>query len=353
MTRQAMTAGAARAIAQDWVQAHADDIPGFVGAYTAGSTNDLLDDAVMSSTSDIDVMVVLDVRTVPPKAGKFSFRGVLLEVTYLALDDVRTAEHVLSHYHLAAGLHSAVVLADVTGLVTALQAAVAASFGDPPWVRRRCEMARDTVIARLDACESATSIPERAMSWLFAAGGVPHILLVAGLRNPTVRRRYEAADELLQVYGHAALFPDLLGQFGARDLTAAQVAHHLDVLEDVFDAARKVARSPFPFAADISADARALAIDGSREMIARGRHREAMFWIVATFTRCQMILYEDAPEGEKMRWNSAYDALLADLGVGSSGEMQRSADRIRASLPPVWKVAEDIRRATTANGGCL
>jgi hypothetical protein len=338
-------------VAREWVQAHAEDIPVFVGAYTAGSINDLPNDAILPPTSDVDVMVVLDVTATPPKAGKFRFRGVLLEVTYLSLEDVRTPELVLGHYHLAAGLRPAHVLADRTGHIMALQSAVATSYDDPHWVQRRCEMARDTVLARLDSMESAATLHGRVMSWLFAAGGVPHILLVSGLRNPTVRRRYEAVDDLLHQYGYADLYPDLLTQFGARDLVVDRVTHHLDALGGVFDAASEAVTSPFPFAADISVDARAVAIDGSREMIRRGRHREAMFWIAVTFSRCQMVLHADAPLDTATHWDQQYAALLADLGVGSPIGMQRSADRIRESLSPVWQVAEHILGIATSPAG--
>jgi hypothetical protein len=326
-------------------------MPGFVGAYTAGSVNDLPDDAPLPPASDVDVMVVIDETVAPPKPGKFSFRNVLLEVTYLTLEDVRIPELVLSHYHLAAGLQSAHVLADRTGHITALQSSVATSFADPYWVRLRCEMARDTVLARLDALETAETLHGQVMSWLFAAGGVPHILLVAGMRNPTVRKRYEAVYELLQHYGFAELYPDLLAQFGARDVTVERVTHHLDALEATFDTASKTVKSPFPFESDISADARGVAIDGSRELIRRGRHREAMFWIAVTFTRCQMVLHADAPAEIATRRDQQYAALLADLGVGSSSEIQRSAYRIRESLSPVWEVSEHICRTAAGNGG--
>ena len=78
MTRSLVTAAAARDIARDWVLAHAGDIHGFVGAYTVGSVNELPEGASLSPTSDVDVMVVVDVIAAPPKAGKFRFRGVLL-----------------------------------------------------------------------------------------------------------------------------------------------------------------------------------------------------------------------------------------------------------------------------------
>ena len=56
----------------------------FHGAYFAGSINWLPDDATLSPTSDLDLMVVLTDAHAPTKLGKFLCRGVLLDVTYLA-----------------------------------------------------------------------------------------------------------------------------------------------------------------------------------------------------------------------------------------------------------------------------
>ena len=60
----------------------------------------------------------------------------------------------------------------------------------------------------------------------------------------------------------------------------------MPALEAAFDAAQAALSAPYPFAADLAADARPVAIDGSLELIAAGLQREAVFWIVATYSRC-------------------------------------------------------------------
>ena len=52
-----------------------------------------------------------------------------------------------------------------------------------------------------------------------------------------------------------------------------RVEHHVEALSEVFDAAKVVIRTPFPFASDITDAARPIAISGSRELIERGLHR--------------------------------------------------------------------------------
>jgi hypothetical protein len=339
-----MKAGQAKAIAREWVVEHATDLPGFAGAYLAGSVTAMPDEATLPATSDVDVMVVLAASEPPDKPGKMIYRDVLLEITYMPEESLRTPEQVLGHYHLAGSFRTPSIIADPAGHLTALQIAVERDFVSRRWVERRCEQARDTVVQRLDSLDASAPFHEQVVPWLFAAGGMPHVLLVAGLRNPTVRRRYEAVHDLLVDYGHAASYPELLALLGCAAMTRERVAHHLDVVSQVFDATVPVVRSPFFFAADITASARPVAIDGSREMIARRHHREAIFWMVATFSRCMQILHADAPS-MLPQWDSSYRDLLGDLGIGSFADLQRRGEDIRAVLPRTWVIAQAIMAA--------
>jgi hypothetical protein len=136
----------------------------------------------------------------------------------------------------------------------------------------------------------------------------------------------------------------LLDLLGAREITPLRASQHLDALATAFDAASAVIRSPFFFAADITPDARAIAIDGSAAMIARGDYREAMFWIAATFTRCQQVFLRDAldlvPQHEP-----AYLKLLADLGTATEGAMRQRKAAIRQALPFIRQTAAAIMDA--------
>lgn len=49
----------AKDVARRWVIEEARKVPGFYGAFFAGSTNWLADDEVLPATSDVDVMVML------------------------------------------------------------------------------------------------------------------------------------------------------------------------------------------------------------------------------------------------------------------------------------------------------
>lgn len=332
-------------IARQWVIEEASRAPGFYGAFYHGSTSWLPDDAVMPATSDVDVMVVLDTPTLPNKPGTFIYRGVMLEVTYLSSHELQSPNQVLGVSHLAGSFRTPGIIMDPSGHLTRLQAAVARDYASRRWVYKRCEHARGKVLLNIQRLNEVEQFHDQVVHWLFASGVTTHILLVAGLKNPTVRKRYMAVRELLAEYGHLDFYDTFLEMLGCAHMSRASVERHLAALEDVFDASKAVVRTPFFFASDISDIARPIAIDGSRELIERGYHREAIFWIVATYCRCQKVLYHDAPAEMQDRFSPGYRRLLGDLGITSFADLQQRSEQIKALLPSVWEVAEAIMAA--------
>jgi hypothetical protein len=335
--------GEARDVARQWVVEQGSRTPGFAGAFFHGSINWLADDNVLPATSDVDVMLVIDDPRPAAKPGKCVYQDVLLEVSLLPSDRLRSPEDVLGTYNLAGSFHVPSVILDPTGGLTALQAAVATGYAERRWVRRRCLDARDKILHGY-AWNSGDLWPDQVVSWLFPAGITTHVLLVAGLKNPTVRRRYLAARALLTEYGQLDLYEELLALLGCATMTSQRAAQHLTALAEAFDAAAAVITSPFFFAADISPIGRTVAIAGSQELIARGDHREAVFWMVATYSRCQTIFHHDAAHLES-RFARGYHDLLADLGIETVADLERRIGEVREFVPRVWEAAEAIMAA--------
>lgn len=333
----------AKTSARQWVMAEAANLLGFAGAFYHGSTNWLPDDAVLPATSDLDIMVVF---ADPPaaKLGKFIYQGVLLEVSYLSSNQLHSAETVLGQYHLAGSFHSASVIADPSGELTQLQAAVAASYAKRHWVEQRCQDARSRILGNLASIKADTPFHDQVTSWLFGTGVTAHVLLVAGLRNPTVRRRYVAVRELLSEYGQVAFHERLLDLLGCAQMDRGQVEGHLATLTAIFDVAKKVIKTPFFFASDLNDLSRPIAIKGSQELIEQGLHREAIFWIVATYARCLKVLYHDAPE-RYTQFLPGFQRLLADLGIMSLTDLQQRGEVVKTFLPELWGVTEAILAA--------
>ena len=337
----------AKAVVRRWVAEEVSQEPGFVGAYFAGSILGLTDDAVLPTTSDLDVNVVWQGPRRSRGRGKFVRHGVLIEVTSLSLDQVPSPHAVLGHYHLAGGFRSPQIILDPTGHLGALGEVVSRDYARREWVRRRCDHAARRVVEQLAALDEAALLHDQVIGWLFPTGVLTHVLLVAGLRNPTVRRRYAAARELLAELGRMSFYEPLLALLGCAQMTSMSVERHLDALAPAFDAAREVIRTPVPFASDISAAARPIAIDGSRMLIHGGLHREAVFWLVATYSRCIKVLSTDGGDGGLVRrFEPGYRALLGELGIASFADLRRRGEEVREFLPRVREEAEAIADAT-------
>lgn len=339
-----MLVGEAKAAARRWVLAQGVQLPGFAGAFYHGSANWLADDAPFPAGSDLDIMLVLAGPMPPNKLGKFSYDGVLLEVSPIALDQLGSPEDVLGVSHLAGSFRGRSVIADPTGRLTALQEAVARDYAKRRWVRRRCEDVREKIGRNLAAVGGKQSFPDQVSAWLFGTGLTTHLLLVAGLANPTVRRRYLAARELLAQYGRADFYEPLLGLLGCAAMSRERAAQHLRAVAAAFDAAKTVVEPSYPFAADLTDASRPIAIDGSAALIARGDHREAVFWIAAVASRCQQVFGRSAPTLQG-QFEPGYRELLTDLGITSAADLARRAAHTAAFVPSVWAEAEAIGAA--------
>jgi hypothetical protein len=341
-----MLVGEARSLAGRWVRDHAQSLAGFQGAFMTGSAIWAPENAPMSPGSDVDLTVLLSGQLPPVKLGKVRYRGVLLDVNYMDASQVASPEVVLGSYYLAGSFSRPSILLDPSGRLQALTNAVSKEYSRRQWVEKRCEHGWSNAARHFGALGRSLPWHDQAIIWLFGTAAATIVLLSAGLRNPTVRTRHLAVRELLADYGLLHEYEPLLDDLGCAGLSRARVEEHLAALEPVYDAAARAVRSPFSFASNISAVARPIGIDGSRDLIERGFHREAVFWIVATYARCQTILYHDAPGELHDRFDAGFRSLLGDLGIRSSADILERARRVEASKSRIWAVAEAIMAAT-------
>ncbi len=127
------------------------------------------------------------------------------------------------------------------------------------------------------------------------------------------------------------------------DCDRPSVQGHLDELSDVFDQAVAVAKTPFFFSGDITPDGRPVAIDGSQLLIDDGDHREAVFWLMATYARCQKILSADASPSLRHAGSVSFCSAVRELlGVHDIAELFRRRDALRKLLPVLSDAAASI-----------
>jgi hypothetical protein len=338
-----MRAAEAVAAARDWVLVRARNVSGFRGAFLTGSAASAPGSASLPPWSDVDVAVVVAGEHVPPKLGKFRHRGVLLDVAFHPEARFADAGEIAASAVLAPGLAAGRILLDPTGRLHALHAAIAPRFAEPAAVRRRCADVLDAICAGMTALDQHGPWHEQIIAWMFPSSRVTHVVLVAALQNPTVRLRYRAAREVLHAAGRPDLYESFLALLGCADVAAGVVRHHLDRLAVLFEETVAVAHTPFPFSTDLTAEARPIAIDGSAALLEVGDHREAVFWIVATFARCQYVLTADAAPALRRTGEAALRTAVADLlGLTDTEGLRARAAATLALLPAVREAAEVI-----------
>ena len=335
----------AKNVAEAWVHQEGSKLPNLQGVYLVGSVTTLADDARMPEFSDVDVTVVMEGPS-EQKLGKFRYQGVLLEVSFEEWAALQSPEAVLGHPHLAGGIRSMHVVVDPTGYLSRLQEEVASRYACRRWVRERYREATSKAAGMLNSVERKAPLHDLVTAWLFGTSLTTLILLLAGLRAPTVRRRYVEVRELLVEQGRPEFYEELLTLLGCCDWTRRQTEEHLEAVAVAFDRAKRMPKGEFPYAADISDAARPVAIDGSRALIEQGRHREAVYWMVATYCRCYWIFHYNGFYDPGDRFLQSYRSMLGDLGINSVTDLKARSREVRDFLPRVTEVAEAIAIGT-------
>lgn len=332
----------AREMGKEWVEHYGSQTPGFLGAFLKGSTKWAAPNATHSPSSDVDVCVVVDQVGQKITWPKLRYKDILLESGCIARSELGTAEDILQNPRMAGNFWHPVLLADSYGVLKVLGRQVNTQFAKRFWVEQRMHRAEDLALLWLNRIDKAESFPDKVTCWLFGTGVTTFILLTAGLRNLTVRRRYAESRKLLEEYGRLDIHEEMLSWLGCADMKMERVSHHLQALANAFDAVGEYIDPSFRFAADLHADARPVAINGSQELIDAGLHREAVFWLVATFSRCLQGLRNDVPQSIRALCQTGFGELLSDLGINSKLDLRNRAEQVYKTIPKLNAIAMNI-----------
>jgi len=341
-----MKATHARAIAADWVMRHEAVRSGFAGAYFIGSSVDLDGSDELPNASDVDVAIAVEGWSELPHRFKVAHRDVIIEVTYLSLEHLADRERVLHSYHLAAGLWRNTIICDPTGYLQKLHTLVAGLYQYEEQVRERCAGALHKVEDGLAGVREDATFADQVLAWVFPTGVTTHVLLTAGLRNPTVRLRYGSVRALLAEYSMNDVYLQLLDLLGVTSVSSHRMLRHVDALERAFNTAVATPHRPLPFDADISSLGRPAAVNSLRTLVESGRPDEAAFWVIVTFARCCKVFHEATrPRSSLASHIGAFRALTSDLGIGTLDDMRVRSAKVRDLLPDLRDASEQIIKA--------
>lgn len=329
----------ARLQATRWVRQHSAG-PEVVGAVFSGSTLGAEPEAELAAESDVDVILVT-AGDAPAKLGPVDTDGLRLDVSFLSRSEIWDADAVARSFFLAPSFAQDAIIVDDDGHLRAVHEHVRRVFADPPVVRDRYADVLHRMDDRLAAVEQVGSWPERLLLWLFAASLPTQVLLVAGLRSPTVRLRYRAVRTLLDDRGLADHYPGLLAQLGTEALDADTVRAQLTLLPAVLDAAAAAAGAGAT-AADVGPVARAVAVTGTERLIAAGDHREAVFWLAVSLLRGQVVLETTAPGVAEQHRPAVLDAVATLTGLRTADDLVRRTAVLARARPGLVAMAEGL-----------
>lgn len=335
----------AKTIAREWVLEEAVKLPGFYGAYIAGSTNWKADDEPLPPESDIDIKVVIDGDERTPSFTKSLYKGVLIEVSYALSKDYQSPEKMLGSYPFAKHFTVPNVIADPTGQLTIIQQSVARDYPRHKWALKRCEDALEWLNISLTWYNSSEPLHERVFSWLYPFGVATHVLVMPDLRYPTVRQMFVASGNVLSKYGYQPLHEEMLTLLGSNSLSRDQVETLLGACAETLDLAKNYVKTEFFGSTNLSDHGRPTVVEGSQAMIDRGFHREAMLWIGWNHAIVQKALYNDAPAEIQEQAAPSFQQFLRALGIQSDDNLQARHEQLKAFVPRLWDVTESILAA--------
>ena len=342
-----ITVGEAKHIAKDWVEAEALNIPHFRGAFLIGSILWKDDDTLHPEISDVDVKILVDIDDLKQIIEQNliqhyqSYQGITLEIIFTPYKKYNNPEEILANFAHAAHFSVYNILSDPTGELSAIQKVVAAQYAQKKWVMKRIEGARAYTLNSLDYLRTGT-IGDRWLEMAFALiCGLAQIPIQAKLQPPTVRKASIIFQKIMKNQGRQDIYEAILKLLGIQAMDRADAERYFEDLSNTFDYAIEIIRSP-SMADLISPLARPVVIDGSRELIDDGYHREALIWIVTMRTICQQIILQDAPEEEQQKYGVKHDDIMAELGFHSADDFQEREEVIKRLLEEVMQVADQI-----------
>jgi hypothetical protein len=276
-----------KGIARQWLAEHIAMFPGAIGAYLAGSLSYLDDEDEFPFFSDIDIRIVLDKKQASLcEHDKVTFKGYLIEWSVKYRNDFSSIEMLLSDSYSAQELVSTDILLDSNGWLRMLQKEVQEKFYLPYFVKKRCH-------ENILKIEHAIKNPGY-LTILPLAG----LVLAANVRFLTIRRLLEETYIVLKEQNRLDLQELLLEVLGSRKFSEKEVRQDLDNLMAAFDYTVTLSKRPGLIGSfNLKHFVRPYIYYGTLDMVERGRHREAVWWILENYNTAARTILQS--QGDK------------------------------------------------------
>lgn len=336
----ALPVGEVIAIVREWVELHASKLPDFAGAYLWGGITAMAADVPFHLYRDVDVVVVLTQGAPDDEAEEF-YRGLSLEIIPKNLEEHHDVEAVLGNPSAGPNMAATQILADPTGLLEPMRVAVAADYKRRRWIEARCAVEKEWAEKALISMSQAATAQDRMNAVRDILSAFSGLLAVAQLKRPTTRRTLALLRELLEAQGRPDLNEAALTVMGSAHMSRTDVEALLDQTMTDFDRAVEVIKTPIPYGFAIRDHLRPYYVEGTREMIDEGSHREAMFW-VAIHDVVYLALHHDAPDDEKPIFAAHFQAMCTALGYTSDEVWAERVETATHLAAEIYGIADGL-----------
>jgi hypothetical protein len=339
-----MNVGQAIQRAREWVAEESTRIPGFHGALLAGSLTHLPPETPLESWRDVDVvMLTTDPSAMKDDRLELVHEGVILECAILGDEPFRSADVILSAPEHADNVAAGVILADPTGALGRLHDTVAAEYSRRRWVQARCDSRKQLVGKRLAAGRKALAagdLPAVLMHFYVGTALMMGLTSLSNARPLTLRRCFMRSGELLEAQGRADLHEQALALIGTATLTREDTERFLSYFDEAFELATRIKRQPVHYDFKFRGHLRPYYVDGTREMIDAGRHREATFWIIGYAYQAWLVLLSDASEDQQQPHLERLMEFFQTLDLLPTSDWADRLDRYEALLQKFSEAAD-------------
>jgi hypothetical protein len=330
------------AVAREWVEQQGSRTLGFVGAHLMGGLATAPRGMPFPWYHDVNLNLVVEDGGDDRQTSDALYKGLLLEYSMVSAAAYRRPGAVLSDLSLASSLRAGGVLSDPTGMLTAVQAAVASEYARRKWVMARTEDQKDRTLHWLQEMARASSAAEAVFCLSNAMLHLSNLLAAASLRPPTHRRSLIQAREILAAQGRQDLYSQVLELLGYAEATSEQAEAALLDCGDALDLAASVHRTPIPFGFKLQPQVRPHIVEGARELIREANHREAMFWILGFLLVANMAIQLDAPPAVRPRFQAVLDRWLESTGWLAPEAVRSRRERAQVLTADLFRVADEI-----------
>jgi hypothetical protein len=349
-----LTWGQAKTLARKWVLDHAAEVPALQGVLLAGSAATRPDAGTYDPLSDIDLWhLVSEDVSATVRQRKLVYEGVLLEPAYLPYRLFQDAETVLGSWLLAGHLSVPSVILDPAGRLRAIQETVAREYPKPERIRQRC----DSLVSELKGqwlprVTASLSLADRLFAFGYAVTSLQQLPLLACLDLPTIRRSGMLFTQRLKALGQERLGEKRLTLMGSATMSRGTVEELLASVIAAYDDALATHRTPTPFDYDLSPASRPFMVDGARDLIDRGYHRESLPWILFMLLIAFHALVQEAPEKCAWTCTPACERFAQIIGVVPAKAAEEKVRFFEEVLAETRSLAERLIEALPAHGRC-